>query len=50
MNKYYYYIEVMNLCNVQQSEEIVFASVDAIALSEETNPTDDVVDNDNIWG
>ena len=26
MNKYYYYIEVMNLCNVQQSEEIVFAS------------------------
>lgn len=32
-------------------EEIVFASLDAIALSEETNPTDDVVDNDNIvWG
>lgn len=32
-------------------EEIVFASVDAIALSEETKPTDDVVDNDSIvWG
>ena len=31
-------------------EEIVFTSMDAIALSEDTDPTDDVVvDGDNIW-
>lgn len=39
------------LYETPEVEEIVFASMDAIALSEEETPTDDVVDNDNIvWG